>query len=273
MALLGKKQESAVVGNMEDLRAQIEAKKNEIEAKEKDLQAQLEKEREALGEREAALKEAQWQEKIEAAEKEIGQLCRQKRRKEKDINQALNKLFQETSKGVEKINTMFGELEESKKEISIGEDSLIRKGGEDGLLAKDALEFKKAEIDREIRVPQQAEGALSLIKEVNRTKGLKGELSDMLVGRKADTLPSYARNIYSELMENRSRVIKQKEDALVKLAGIPEPRIIKAREELQRCLDELEDDNLIVVEKDGVEFTIRAKEEEVALGTSVAFQK
>ncbi|ODS33506.1 MAG: hypothetical protein SCARUB_01330 [Candidatus Scalindua rubra] len=158
---------------------------------------------------------------------------------------------------------MFGELEGLRKEISKKEDLLIRKGGEQDLLVRDALEFKKAEIDREIKVSQQVEGALSLIKEVNRTKGLEGKLSDMLVGRKADTLSSYARNIYLELTENRSRIIKQKEDALVKLASIPEPRIIKAREELQRCLSELEEDNLIVYEKKGADYVIRSKEAEL----------
>ena len=260
MELSATKQESAVPGNIEDLRVQIEAKKKEIEAKEGNLQAQLEKEREVLQEKEIALKEAHWQEKIGIAEKEIGQLYRKQRQKEKSISKTMNDLFREASKRVEDINAMFGEMEGLKKEISKKEDSMIRKGGEHDLQAKDALEFKKVQIDREIKVPLQIEGALSLVKEVNRTKGLQGTLSDMLVGKKADTLSSYARNIYIELMENRSRIIKNKEDALVKLAGIAEPRIIKAREELQRCLKELEEDNLIVCEKDGVDYVIRSKE-------------
>ncbi len=79
----------------------------------------------------------------------------------------------------------------------------------------------------------------------------------MLVGRKADTLSSYARNIFTELMENRARIIKNKEDAMVKLAGIAEPRIVKARDELERCLKELEEENLILYEKDGVDYVIR----------------
>ncbi len=156
----------------------------------------------------------------------------------------MNELFQKASKRVEVINTLFGELEALKKEISKIEDSMIRKEGGHDLQAKDALEFKKVEIDREIKVPHQAEGAFSVVKEVNRIKGFQGRLSDMLVGRKADTLSSYARNIFTELMENRTRIIKQKEDALVKMAGIAEPRIVKARDELQRCIEELEEENL-----------------------------
>ncbi len=255
---------AGVTSSIEDLTAQIEAKKKEIEVKEGDLHAQLEKEREVLQEKEIALKEAHWQEKIEVAEREIGQLYRKQRQKEKSINQAMNELFHNTSKRVEQINAMFNEMEALQKEISKKEDSLIRQGGEHDLLVKDALEFRKVQIDRENKVPQQTEGALSLIKEVNRTKGLQGSLSDMLVGKKADTLSSYARNIFTELMGNRSRLIKNKEDALVKLAGIAEPRIIKAREELQRCLKELEGDSLIVCEKDGVDYVIRSKEEQLA---------
>lgn len=223
----------------------------------------MEREQEDLQDMETALKDVQWQEKVGVAEREIGQLYRDQRKKEKNINKAVNELFHKSSKRVEEINGMFGELEGLRKEISKKEDLLIRKGGEQDLLVRDALEFKKAEIDREIKVSQQVEGALSLIKEVNRTKGLEGKLSDMLVGRKADTLSSYARNIYLELTENRSRIIKQKEDALVKLASIPEPRIIKAREELQRCLSELEEDNLIVYEKKGADYVIRSKEAEL----------
>ena len=255
-------EESAVASRTADLMAQVEAKRKEIEAKERDLQAKLEKERDVLEEKEVALKEAHWQEKIEVAEREMGQLYRKQRQKEKSINEGLNKLFHKTSKGVEDINAMFGELEGLKKEVSKKEDSLIRKGGEHDVLVKDALEFKRVQIDREIKVPQQIEGALSLVKEVNRTKGLQGSLSDMLVGRKADTLSSYARNIYLELTENRSRVIKQKEDSLVKLAGIATPRIIEAREELQRCLKELEENNLILYEMNGVDYVIRSKEDQ-----------
>ena len=252
-----------VADEVDDIKAQIEAKKREIEAKESDLQAQLEKERQSLAEKETALKEARLQEKMEIVEGEIGESYRQKRGKEKGVNEALNTLFQETLQRVEGINAMFDELEGLKKEMSQKEAPLIRKGGDDDLLGRDALELKKANIDREIKVPPQVEGAFSLIKEINRTRGLEGSLSDTLVGKKADTLSSYARTIYQELMENRSRVIKQKEDALVKLAGIPEPRIIKAREELQKSLRELEEDNLIVCENEGVDYTIRSKKAEL----------
>ena len=246
-----------VTDHAEDLRAQVEAKRKDIEAKELKLQAQLEKERKSLEKKEIALKEAQWQEKLEVAEKEIGPLYRSQRQKEKKISGAMNDLFQEASKRVEAINALFGELETLKKEISQIEDSMVRKEGGHDLQAKDALEFKKVEIDREIKVPQQSKGAFSVVKEVNRIKGFQGSLSDMLVGRKADTLSSYARNIFTELMENRARIIKNKEDAMVKLAGIAEPRIVKAREELEKCLEELEEENLISYEKDGVDYVIR----------------
>ena len=260
MELFATRQEPAAVASIGDLNAQIEAQKKLIEDRESDLQAKLEKERQVLAEKETALKEANWKEKVEVAEKKIGRLYRKHRQKEKIISKAMNELFQGASKKVENINAMFGELEGLKKEISKKENSLIRKGGEHDVLIKDAIEFNKVQIDREIKAPQQVEGALSLIREVNRTKGLQGSLSDMLIGRKADTLSSYAGNIYTELMENRTRIIKNKEDGLVKLAGIAEPRIIKAREELQRSLKELEENDLISYEKNGVDYVIRSKE-------------
>ena len=260
MELFATKQEPDETASIEHLNVQIEAQKKLIEDREGDLQAKLEKEMQVLAEKEAALKEAHWKEKVELAEKKIGPLYRKHRQKEKIISEAMNKLFQGASKKVEDINAMFGELEGLKKEISKKENSLIRKDGEHDVLVKDAIELNKVQIDREIKAPQQIEGALSLIREVNRTKGLQGSLSDMLIGRKADMLSSYAGNIYTELMENRSRIIKMKEEGLVKLAGIAEPRIIKAREELQRSLKELEENDLISYEKNGVDYVIRSKE-------------
>ncbi|ODS33505.1 MAG: hypothetical protein SCARUB_01329 [Candidatus Scalindua rubra] len=55
MGIFGKG-EAAVVESNEDLKTQIDAKKKEIEQKERDLQAQLEREQEDLQDMETALK-------------------------------------------------------------------------------------------------------------------------------------------------------------------------------------------------------------------------
>ncbi|MDI6729813.1 MAG: hypothetical protein QMD44_12950 [Thermodesulfovibrionales bacterium] len=73
-------------------------------------------------------------------------------------------------------------------------------------------------------------------------------------------LPSYAQNIYDEVKRAGSKAVRAREDELIRLAGIPEPRIIKAREVLKKHLDKLEDNNLIQYEKEGDIYILKGSE-------------
>ena len=257
MGLFGKKQEAAVTGSTEDLKTQIEAKKQEIAQKEKDLQAQLEKEREILQEKEIALKEARWQEKLERADKELAHFFREERKKEDEINRAINKVFKKAAKDVEKINLTLKELEELKKKISNAETQLIRSDDDQDVKIKEAIEFKKAEITREIEVTEEVKGGISLVREVNVALGIQDESDEELFGRVVNRLPIYAQNICDEVKRAGGRPVKTKSDELIRVARIPDPRIIKAREELEKNLDILVAKDFITYETEGETLVLR----------------
>lgn len=71
------------------------------------------------------------------------------------------------------------------------------------------------------------------------------------------TLPSYARNIFKELKRHIGGLLKIRESDLIRLAKISSVRIIEARDELEKCLNELKECNLITYEKQGDRYIIR----------------
>jgi hypothetical protein len=251
MGISEQEQEPVVGGRIGDVKAQIEAKKKEIDQKEKDLQTQLEMGRQSLAEMEAELKEAQWQEKLERVEKQLVQLYREERKKENEINQAINKVFNKAARDVKKINFIFKDLNELKKNISSIENQLIRSDDTHDLKIKEAIEFKKAEITREIEVTEEVKGGVSLVREVNVALGIQEESDQELFGRIVNRLPVYAQNIYDEVIRAGGKPVKAKEDELIRVAKIPEPRIIKARDELKKNLKVLVEKDLITYEAEG----------------------
>lgn len=263
MGLFGKKQEAAVAGGIEDLTAQIEAKKQEIEAKERDLQAQLEKEGQTLQDMEAALKEARWQEKLEKVDKELGPFYREQRKKEDEISQAINKVFNEAAKDVEKVNLMFKDLQELKKKISGVETQLIRSDDNHDVKVKETIEFKKAEIAREIEVAEEVKGGISLVREVNIALGIQDESDEELFGRVVNRLPIYAQNIYDEVRRAAGKPVRARCAELIRAARIPDPRIIRAREELKKSLEVLTKKELVAYEEQGDTFIITENIKEV----------
>lgn len=70
-------------------------------------------------------------------------------------------------------------------------------------------------------------------------------------------LSPYARNILEELRRHAGGLLKVREPDLIRLSKVPAVRIIEARDELEKCLNELTEHNLISYEKRGDRYTIR----------------
>ena len=209
-----------------------------------------------MEELEATLKEARWQEKLERVDKELVHFYQEERKKEDEINQAINKVFSKTSKIVERINLMFKDLEELKKKISSSETGLIQKSNQDPQI-RNAVEFKKAEVIREVPITEQLKGAFTLMRAVNIEMGIQGESDEDMWGDGFDRFPIYAQNIYDEVKRAGGKPVKAKCDELIRAARIPEPRIIKARDELRKNLEVLTKKEAIVYEEEGDTFVIR----------------
>ncbi len=71
------------------------------------------------------------------------------------------------------------------------------------------------------------------------------------------TLSPYARNILEELKGHVGGLLKVREPDLIRLSKVPAVRIIEARDELEKCVNELKEHNLITCEKQGERYIIR----------------
>jgi len=72
------------------------------------------------------------------------------------------------------------------------------------------------------------------------------------------TLSSYARNILDELRRHHvDRLLKVREADLIRLSKVSVVRIIEARGELEKILNELKERNLITYERQGDRYIIR----------------
>lgn len=71
------------------------------------------------------------------------------------------------------------------------------------------------------------------------------------------TLSSYARNILEELKEHIGGLLKVRESDLIRLSKVPAVRIIKARDELEKALNELKEHNFITYAKECDRYIIR----------------
>jgi len=73
------------------------------------------------------------------------------------------------------------------------------------------------------------------------------------------TLSPYARNILEELRRHAGGLLKVREPDLIRLSKVPAVRIIDARDELEKCLNELTEHDFITYEKQGDRYFIRDK--------------
>jgi len=71
------------------------------------------------------------------------------------------------------------------------------------------------------------------------------------------TLSPYARNILEELEGHINGLLKVREPDLIRLSKVPGTRIIQARDELEKCVRELEEHNLVSCERQGERYIIR----------------
>ena len=241
---------------IERLMGSLEEKRKEIQDAESALQAQVEEKKKEMQEVQAALNETRWQEKLEIAEKELAHFYREQREKEDLIGRAINKVFNEAAEDVERINLVSKELKQLKKKISGIESQLIQSDDYRDVKIKDAMEFKKAEIAREIEVAEEVKGGIPLVREVNVALGVGDESEDELFGRRINRLPIYAQNIYDEVKRSRGKPLKVNDAELIRVAKIPEPRIIKARDELKKNLEVLTKKELVACEEEGDTYTI-----------------
>jgi len=241
---------------IERLMGSLEEKRKEIQDAESALQAQVEEKKKEMEEVQAALNETRWQEKLEIAEKELAHFYREQREKEDLIGRAINKVFNEAAEEVERINLVSKELKELKKKTAGIESQLIQSDGNHDVKIKDVMEFKKAEIAREIEVAEEVKGAISVVREVNLSLGLGDESEDELFGRRIYRLPIYAQNIYDEVKRARGKPLKVNDAELIRVAKIPEPRIIRARDELKKNLGVLTKKELVTCEQKGDTYNI-----------------
>jgi len=68
---------------------------------------------------------------------------------------------------------------------------------------------------------------------------------------------SHARNIVRELKGHANGLLKVREPDLIRVSGVPAVRIIEARDAVERCLNELKEQDLITYEKQGDRYVIR----------------
>lgn len=71
------------------------------------------------------------------------------------------------------------------------------------------------------------------------------------------TLSPYALNILEELKRHVGGLLKVREPDLIRLSKVPAVRIIEARDELEKCVNELKERDLITCEKQGERYIIR----------------
>lgn len=71
------------------------------------------------------------------------------------------------------------------------------------------------------------------------------------------TLSPYALNILEEVKRHVGGLLKVRESDLIRLSKGPSIRIIEARDELEKCLNELKEHNLITYEKQCDKYIIR----------------
>lgn len=248
---------SKVLEKVESLEAKAEEKKRELETAERNLEVQIEARKKELEEAKKALEEARWEERLKRVEKEIGPFYREEKDKEDEINRQINKVFNNASRAVKKINLAFKGLKDLEKKISSLGKKLIQSSEDDESRMREAIEFKKAEVTRELEIAELVKGGSSLVRAVNIAMGIQGEREEDLFGSGFNGLPLYAQNIYNEIKMSRGRPVRARVNEWIRVARIPDPRIIKAREELKKNLEILSKKNLVEYEEEGDILTVR----------------
>ena len=211
----------------------------------------------AVKEAEEVLEKKEFQELLEIVEDKLVPLLQREKENENQINSSMNKLFKKASRDVKKINRMFKDLSELKKEIKNAEYQIAQNGQQDGSGVREAIELKRVKLDQDFEIINQIKGASFLVKQVNIANGVPiGEYQGLLK-EEYSHLPVYAQNIYGAVKQAGGRFLQAKIDDLIRLSRLPEPRIVLAREMVLKFLDKLKENKLIVYSLEGDLYKIR----------------
>jgi len=237
-----------VKNQINDLKTRIEEARKQVISKEEEL---------ALAEE--SLKKEEYQEILKKIENRLGPLYQKESDCENQINSSMNRLFNRTARAVEKINLMFKDLSELKKEIKNKENEIVQNGQQNRFPVRDALELKRVQIAQDSEVIKQIKGASSLVKQVNIVKGVSASVCEGLLEEDFGRLPVFAQNIYDAVKKTGSRSLRVPVDDLIRISKIPEPRIIIARDMVSKFLDNLKENNLIEYSLSGGAYVIADK--------------
>jgi len=248
------------VSKMKGLTVQIEEARNRITEREKEL-ARAEESRkvleESLMEAEEELKKKEFQEILETVENELVPLYQKERESENQINSFMNKLFERTARTVDKVNLMYKDFDEIKKEIKNAENQIIQSARKDGFAVRESIELKKVQATQDLKVIKQIKGAPALVKQVNTARNIPEGEYEMMFEEDFGNLPIYAQNIYRAI-KTSGKSIRAKIDDLIRLSKIPEPRVILARDMVAKFLDRLKKNKLIEYSLSGDTYIIEA---------------
>lgn len=242
--------------NINDLKTQVEDSQKQVKIKEREL-TRLEGDLKNLGK---ALKEAEFQEILKRIENELVPLYQKERESENQINSFINKLFERTARTVDKVNLMYKDFDEIKKEIKNAESQIIQSARKDGFAVRESIELKKVQATQDLKVIKQIKGASAIVKQVNIARNIPEGEYEMMFEEDFGNLPIYAQNIYRAIkMSGKS--LRAKIDDLIRLSKIPEPRIILARDMVTKFLDRLKKNKLIEYSLSGDTYIIEARGE------------
>lgn len=236
---------------IEELQENIKAKREEISGFEAKKEASTKK----LEELSEALKKAEWQEKLEIIDTEIAPLFREVKEKENEITREINQFVEELRPRVQGLNKSFMKIESLKGKLKDIETGLLQDG--DRAKLEKTFKLKYEEIANEIEVEEKNQKYLAIVKYINSNLGLQ-EKMDKLLFQTRDNLSPSAFQIYSSIADQgRRKALQIRESDLLKSSGISATRIIEARDELARCIEELKTNSLITYERAGDFYNIQ----------------
>lgn len=236
---------------IEELQENIKTKREEISGFEAKKEASTKK----LEELSEALKKAEWQAKLEIIDTEIAPLIRKIKEKENEFTRGINQFVEELIPKVQGLNQMFMTTESLKIKVKDIETKLLQDG--DRVQLQNTFKLKYEEIANEVEVEEKNPKYLAIVKYINSNLGLQEEM-DKLRFQTHDNLSPSAFQIYSSIADQgRRKTLRIRESDLLKSSGISATRIIEAREELARCIEELKTNSLLTYEKEGDLYNIQ----------------
>lgn len=231
------------------LRDEFESKRQQFKKNEAALVGEVEAWKEQIGDLEERLRGAEWEAAGETVETQLKPLYERERKAEAEIARSANDLFAAARKAADRINDLENELARLRREIRSSEDQLIQAAPHNEDTLKQALAAKRVEAARDLEVADYAEGARALLRHLKVMAG-HGDVESELFARTFGEVPAPIRNIYRAVTGSRNR-LRIREDRLLMMSGITEPRIVLAREQLGAHLEQMRKQGLIRYDQEG----------------------